>query len=154
MTRDVVPVEGACLCGQVRLRISKTPFFTAVCHCSGCKKLASSAFSLTVAVPAEGFEVTQGEPVIGALHGPHQHFYCPHCMSWMFTRPHGFDFFVNVRSTLLDNDAWTTPFLETGAAHKLPWVTTPAPHSFAEFPGEADIPGILEGFAREMGANS
>lgn len=154
MTRDVIPVEGACLCGQVRLRLSATPLFTAVCHCSGCKKLTSSAFSLTVAVPAEGFAVTQGEPVIGALHGPHQHLYCPHCMSWMFTRPHGFDFFVNVRSTLLDGNAWTTPYLETCAAQKLPWVSTPAAQSFDDFPGEADIPAILEGFARAVGAGA
>jgi len=148
MTNDVVPVEGSCLCGQVRLRISAPPLFTAACHCRGCQKLASSAFSLTVAVPAAGFAVIQGEPVIGALHGEHQHFYCPHCMSWMFTRPHGFDFFVNVRPTLLDGAAWLTPFIETFTDEKVPWAATPARRSYATFPSAEDIPLILEEFAR------
>ena len=31
--------------------------------------------------------MTKGEPVIGGLHGAESHHYfCPHCMSWMFTR--------------------------------------------------------------------
>jgi hypothetical protein len=54
--------------------------------------------------------VTKGEPVIGGLHGATRHYFCPHCMSWMFTRAEGFDWFVNLRATMLDDPSWFTPF--------------------------------------------
>jgi hypothetical protein len=129
-----LPVEGSCRCGQVRLRVSKPPFLTMACHCTGCQQMASSAFSLSAAIPSDGFEVTAGEPVIGGLHGAARHYFCPHCMSWMFTRAEGMDWFVNVRPTMLDGAPWSTPFIETYTSEKLEWASTPAVHSFAQFP--------------------
>lgn len=97
--------------------------------------MSASAFSLSVAIPSAGFAVTRGEPVIGGLHGAAHHFFCPYCMSWMFTRPEGMDWFVNVRSTMLDEPGdLATPFVETWTSEKLPWATTPAVHSFAKLP--------------------
>lgn len=134
MTRPDLPWEGGCLCGQVRFRISAPPILTMACHCKGCQRLTSGPFSLSAAIPSTGFEVTRGETVVGALHGPNRHDYCPNCMSWMFTRPAGMDWFVNVRPTLLDDASWFEPFIETGMADKLPWATTPAVHGFEGFP--------------------
>ena len=64
MTCQTFPVEGACMCGQVKLRVSAPPIMTAACHCTGCQKLSASAFSLTAMIPAEGVEVI-GETAIG-----------------------------------------------------------------------------------------
>jgi hypothetical protein len=95
------------------MRVSAPPIMTAACHCRGCKKMASSAYSLTVMVPADGFAVTQGETVVGGMHGEQlEHNFCPWCMSWMFTRITGMDF-VNVRPTLLDDASWFRPYIET-----------------------------------------
>ena len=55
-------------------------------------------------------------------------------MSWMFTRMEGMDAFVNLRVTMLDDPSWFTPFVETWTSEKLPWVTTPAVHSFPRLP--------------------
>jgi hypothetical protein len=41
---------------------------------------------------------------------------------------------VNVRATLLDDPSWYVPFIETMTSEKLPWVTTPAVHSFEKWP--------------------
>lgn len=57
-----LPREGGCLCGKVRFRITAPPLLTIACHCKGCQRLTASAFSLSVGVPADGFEVTQGDP--------------------------------------------------------------------------------------------
>jgi hypothetical protein len=86
--------------------------------------MTASAFSLSVAVRADGFSVTRGEPVIGGLHGETHHYFCPRCMSWMFTRTEGFDWLVNVRATMLDDPSWFIPFIETWTSEKLPWATT------------------------------
>ncbi|MES2343387.1 MAG: GFA family protein [Pseudomonadota bacterium] len=152
MTPPNLPWEGGCRCGQVRFRVSVPPILTMACHCTGCQRMTSSAFSLSAAIPSEGFTVTAGEPVIGGLHGADRHYFCSHCMSWMFTRPGGMDWFVNLRPTLLDDAAWFVPFIETYTSEKLPWATTPAAHSFATFPAFEDYEGLSAAYMAQSGA--
>jgi len=116
------------------------------CHCRACQKMTASAFSLSVAIPADGFRVTRGEPVIGGLHGASRHYFCPYCMSWLFTRPQGVEFFVNVRSTALNGDEWKTPFIETSTNEKLPWASTPARRSYPAFPADEAYPALIAEF--------
>lgn len=145
-----LPMSGHCRCGQVRIEITKPPLITAACHCTGCQRMSSSAFSLTAMMPADGFALTDGETVIGGLKRPQlQHHCCPDCMSWVFTRIEGIDDFVNVRPTLLSDPSWFTPFMETMTAEKLPWASTPAKHSFKGFPAMEDLPGLMAEYAAE-----
>ena len=146
MTPDL-PVEGGCRCGQVRIRVSAPPLLAMACHCTGCQRMSSSAYSLSAAIPAEGFAVIQGEPVAGGLHGASRHMFCPHCMSWMFTRPEGLDWFVNVRPTMLDDPKWFAPFVETWTSEKLPWATTPAVHSYEQLPAMDAYEGLIGEYA-------
>ena len=152
MTQPKLPMEGGCRCGQVRFRITAPPILTMACHCTGCQRMSASAFSLSAAIPTQGFEVIQGEPVIGGLHGDDvRHYFCGHCMSWMFTRPVGMDWFVNIRAPLLDDAAWFSPFIETYTSEKLPWATTPAAHSFGQFPAFEAYEGLTAEYARAAG---
>jgi hypothetical protein len=87
MAKMTLPMEGGCRCGKLRFRICAPPILTMACHCTGCQKMSASAYSLSVAVPSDGFEVIQGEPVIGGLHGDQsRHHHCDWCKSWVFTR--------------------------------------------------------------------
>ena len=140
--------EGGCRCGAVRLRIRARPLLTMACHCTGCQKMSSSAYSLSVAVPVEGFRVTAGEPVIGGLHGEARHRFCGWCMTWMFTELEGMPF-VNVRPTMLDDPAWFVPFIESYTSEALPWATTPAKHSFAQFPAMEEYGPLTAEFAAQ-----
>ncbi len=149
MSKLTVPQEGGCRCGQVRLKISAPPIITMACHCTGCQKMSSSAFSLSAAIPAEGFEVIAGEPVIGGLHGATRHYFCPHCLTWMFTRPEGMDWFVNLRSTMLDDTNGVAPFVETFTSEKLPWAATSAVHSYEAFPPMEAFAGLIQEFAEQ-----
>ncbi len=109
--------------------------------------MSASAFSLSAAIPAEAFAVTLGEPIRGGLRcGPLHHFFCPVCMSWMFTRIDGMEF-VNLRPTMLDDARWYVPFIETWTREKLPWATTLAVHSFEEFPSPDRFAGLLGDYA-------
>jgi hypothetical protein len=146
---DQEPVQiGECRCGQVRLRVWGAPVLTMACHCTGCQRMTASAFSLSTLYPSSNFQVDQGEPVIGGLHGATRHFCCPHCMSWLFTRPEGLDDFVNVRATMLDNAKDFTPFIEFYASEALPWAKTPAVHSFETDPSDEQFAELVEEFAR------
>ena len=139
-----LPREGGCRCGHVRIKISAPPLVTMACHCTGCQKMSSSAFSLSAAFPSDGFAVTKGEPVIGGLHGATRHYFCPHCMSWMFTRPEGMDWFVNIRSTMLDDTEGIAPFVETWTAEKLAFAETGAVHSYETLPPEEAWEGLMK----------
>ena len=137
MESPELPARGACRCGNVEIELSAPPLMTAACHCTGCQRMSASAYSLTAMIPAGGFSVTRGTPVVGGLHGPHlRHFFCPDCMTWMFTRVDGVDDFVNVRPTLLRDASWFVPFIETMTRERLAWARTPAVHGFAGFPPE------------------
>jgi len=146
-----LPWEGACRCGQVRFRVTAPPMMTGACHCTGCQRMSASAFSLSVAVPSDGFAVIAGTPVIGGLHGATRHYFCPHCMTWMFTRPEGMDWFVNLRATMLDNAGSLAPFVETYTAEKLPFAQTGAVHSFATLPPMEAWEGLMKDYAAWVG---
>lgn len=142
-----LPRDGGCRCDRVRIRISAPPLLTMACHCTGCQRMTSSAFSLSAAIPSAGFAVTQGEPVIGGLHGAARHYFCAYCMSWMYTLPDGIDWFVNVRPTMIDDRSWTRPFIETWTSEKLPWAITAAVHSYERLPALEDYERLTRAYA-------
>ncbi|HEY9623641.1 MAG TPA: GFA family protein [Crinalium sp.] len=148
MANSNLHTTGQCRCGQVQFEVNSEPLITMACHCTGCQRMTASAFSLSTLYPSSAFQVTSGDPIIGGLHGATRHYFCPHCMSWLFTRPEGLDELVNVRATLMDDAQSFSPFIETYTDEKLPWVTTPAVHSFNKFPRLEDFPALLSEFAK------
>jgi len=146
-----LPWDGGCRCGAVRFRVSAPPLFTAVCHCTGCQRMTGGAYSTTLAVPEGGFAVTEGETVIGGLHGERLHHrHCDRCKSWLFTSFTPATGFVNVRATMLDDPRWFTPFVENYTSEALPWARVDAPHSFAQFPSMDEYQPLLAAYARSI----
>ncbi|WP_296565752.1 GFA family protein [Phenylobacterium sp.] len=122
------------------------------CHCRGCQQMTGSAFSLSALFAGNDFEVTAGEPVIGGLHGALRHYFCPHCMSWMFTRPDSADAFVNVRAPLFDDPEGLEPFMEAMTAARLSWVSPLAAEQFEGFPKPADYQRLMAAYSsRQVG---
>lgn len=141
-----VPLTASCRCGRVTMRVTKQPFITCACHCRGCQKMSASAFSLTTIFPADGFDVIEGETVIGGARGPQlRHNFCAHCMTWMFTRVEGVDF-VNVRPSLFDDAAWGRPYIETCTSERLPFGETGAVESFEGFPPPEDFGRLMAAY--------
>lgn len=111
--------------------------------------MSASAFSLSVAVPAAGFSIVEGQPVIGGLGGNEiQHYFCRHCMSWLFTRPLAVPGIVNVRVTMLEHHGWFKPYLETWTREKLSWAVTGAPRSYEALPSFEDFGQLTQEFAQ------
>ncbi len=110
--------------------------------------MSASAYSLSLAIPSEGFRVSRGETVIGGLHAATRHYFCAHCLSWVFTRPEGADWLVNMRATMLEDPSWFTPFIETYLSEKLPWASTGAIHGFARFPAPQGFSALMQEYQR------
>lgn len=146
-TDPPLPAEGGCRCGKLRFRVSKPALFASACHCTGCQRMTGSAFSLTCSLSADGFEVTEGTPVIGGLRGPDtHHHHCDHCKSWVYSVTAGVPF-VDLRATLLDDPSGFEPFIEVHLAEKLPWVVPAADRCFDKEPDGPAWPDLMRAFA-------
>lgn len=55
-----MPLAGGCQCGAVRYQVAAEPVTIYVCHCRECQRQSSSAFGISVIVPAEAFVLQQG----------------------------------------------------------------------------------------------
>lgn len=142
----MVNYTGQCRCGNVQFELDGDPLVTMACHCTGCQRMTSSAFSLSSLYSGEQFKVTQGTAVLGGLRKQPEHYFCPDCMSWLFTRTN--EGFVNVRATLLSNAHEFAPFIEAYTIEKLPWAITGASRSYEKFPAAEEWPLILEEYAK------
>lgn len=93
-----------------------------------------------------------GEPVLGGMRATPEHFFCGWCMSWVFTRMPGADWFVNIRATLLDDPrGFADPFVETCRAEGLPWAVTGAARSYPGLPPLEDWEGLMRAFRAARG---
>lgn len=145
-----LPWSAACMCGRVQMRITAPPLMIAACHCRGCQRLTSGPYSLTLMLPASGFEKLEGDIELGGLHRAESpHHFCAHCRNWLFTTNIGGGQFINFRPTMLEDSSWVAPYVESYVTAKLPGVISGAKHAYPEFPPPQDYPMLLEGFARE-----
>lgn len=147
MTLPTLPAEGGCRCGSVRFRITRSPLMTMACHCRGCQRMTASAFSLSVAVPDDGFEVTRGGTVPGGADHSFGHRFCPRCLSWVWTKHPTMEGFLNLRATMLDDPSWVRPYLESWTTESLSFVATGAVRSYPALPPEEEFPELLAGYA-------
>jgi hypothetical protein len=132
------------------MRIDAAPVISMACHCTGCQKLTSGAYSLTLMIPTAGFEV-DGETQIGALHRVESaHHYCPYCLSWLYTTSPNLAAmgFLNFRSSMLEDARWVVPFIESQTAEKLPGAATGAKYSFERWPAPEDYGRLMQDYAQ------
>lgn len=138
---------GECRCGRVKMELTAEPLLTFQCHCDGCQKMMASAFSLTAKVPAAGFKVVAGDPVLGGLQTGPAHYYCPHCKSCLFSKLPGQEDVVNVRMTLFEGLRSYPPFIEVYLSERLPWIQPSAPRQYERAPTPDELSGLLQDYA-------
>jgi hypothetical protein len=100
----------------------------AVCHCRNCQKQAGSAFSIIVAVPADGLLV-QGETKTYVDHGDSGNtvlrIFCPQCGSPLISdvESPAFAGLRFIKAGTLDDPSWLAPGIHVWCGSKQPWVT-------------------------------
>jgi hypothetical protein len=129
-----LPLTGGCICGAVRYVIAQAPIDVYACHCTDCQRITSSAFSIGVVVPDDGFKAT-GKPAITVAGGVTEggrvksRWVCPDCGTGLFGNPRpGMQFpgmFRVVRGGTLDDTSWLKPTAHYWTRSKQPWVALP-----------------------------
>lgn len=106
-------IEGGCLCGQVRFRISADPMSARMCWCRDCQRIASGSATVNVLFPEEAVAY-EGDiatfEMIADSGNRVQRGFCPNCGAQMYSRsiePAGLP--MRVRAGTLDNPELMPP---------------------------------------------
>lgn len=81
--------EGGCYCGKLRYQAAGEPIFKGQCHCRECQYITGGSANVFMAMPADGFRYTQGEPKGFArddIANAVTREFCPDCGTHVVTR--------------------------------------------------------------------
>lgn len=118
------PLEGGCLCGAVRYRITPPPLDAAYCHCRLCQKASGAPAMAWVSVPPERFAYVTGAPAVYRSSEWAAREFCGACGSPLVfrygdpTRP------VDVAVTSLDTPESVIPEYHIWTASRVGWFDT------------------------------
>jgi hypothetical protein len=132
------PVEGGCQCGAVRYRLKASPLTVYSCHCKDCQRFSGAAWSISMIVRNEDFEILSGQTVrydrkaeSGNVTAAN---FCAHCYGWLWNVPATPGITV-VRAGTLDNMDWAEPIGNIWTDSKAAWVKIDP--KLANFPKQA-----------------
>ncbi len=119
-----LPIQGGCNCGEVRYLVTRPPLAAYICHCHLCQKRTVSAFSMSMVIPADGFELVAGNPLrkerIAAGGAKSISLVCASCYSRINTQREGSPT-LNVRAGTLDDTSWLRPVAQIWTSSAQPW---------------------------------
>ena len=124
----MVDMQGGCLCGKLRYRITADPVFTAVCHCRNCQKGTGSAFSAVLAVPSAGLSISGtltsyvGRGESGQTRTRR---FCPECGSPITDEAERMPGITMVEIGTLDDPSAAIPAMHIYCRSKLEWMVIP-----------------------------
>ena len=139
------PLEGGCVCGQLRYRVKGAPLFVMACHCSQCKRRTGAAFSLSMLTMKADFETNGGRTITADTRGGsgamHRQRACPECLTRTHTEMLAYPEVLNVRPGTLDAPDAVAPIAQCWTSAALPWALLPNLESFDGNP--PDVPGLI-----------
>lgn len=104
---------GGCLCGDVRIEASGSPYRVGLCHCLDCRKHHGALFFAAAIFPQEAVTIRGETRNYGGRH------FCPRCGSSLFSRS---DDEVEVHLGALDAPDQLTPTYENWTIRRESWL--------------------------------
>lgn len=115
-------LEGGCLCGRVRFKISGPPLVVTHCHCATCRKAAGAAFVTWVTVRPEHFRWTAAEPAHYRSSPQVRRGFCPSCGTTLCYQRDDRADEIDVTAGALDDPGAVTPMDHIWWRSRAAWV--------------------------------
>jgi hypothetical protein len=134
-------LEGGCLCGGVRYRVTGKLGPAGFCHCKQCQRASGSAFAANAPARTKYFEITAGADLVSEYESSTGKFraFCRHCGSPLYSRTLGDPEIRRIRLGTLDTDPERRPLAHVWVTSKAPWYEI-----------EDSLPQYLEGLDSEI----
>lgn len=121
-----LPLEGGCLCGNVRYACDSAPAVAVACHCRDCQKACGAPYTVAFPIPAQALRITRGEPRevrVAADNGAVAvRGFCGECGSQLYAWSDRFPQVRSVRAATLDDPSPVAPRAHLYVSRALPWV--------------------------------
>jgi hypothetical protein len=117
-----LPIEGGCLCGAVRYRISAAPRNSDFCHCRMCRRAAGAPVVARLTVSDAAFAWTRGNPAVYRSSAEAKRLFCPVCGTQLALRDEPDHLDVTLAS--LDDPEAVRPSYHIWTASRIAWFDT------------------------------
>jgi len=130
------PLEGGCLCGQLRYKVTKAPLDSGYCHCRMCQKSSGAPLQVSAEFPPDAFAITRGRLKAYRSSAEAIRHFCPDCGSQITFRPAENPAYISVNLGSLDRPEAIRPRMHIWCASRIEWfeVDDKLPRYHAEGP--------------------
>lgn len=128
MTAASLPVEGSCLCGEVRFRVTGGFIIVGYCHCTYCQKRTGTGASIQGRVARGDLELLAGDDRLRAFVPPasgRPKVFCSACGSHLFAGDLVADAEVSIRLGAFDGPIDVSPAFHMFVRSAPPWAPVP-----------------------------
>ena len=116
-----LPLDGGCLCGGVRYRVSAEPSHADYCHCRMCQRSTGAPVVPWLTVAREGFAWTAGEPAVYRSSASAERLFCPACGTQLAFRDLADPLALDVTVASLDEPAAVPPSHHIWTSSRVAW---------------------------------
>ena len=117
-------LEGGCLCGAVRYRLTAAPVATLYCHCRMCQRADGAPAIAWLAVPFAAFKLTEGTPTAYRSSDHAFRHFCGRCGAPLLCHEADNPKYMDVSIASLDTPEAVPPSSHIWTDSKIPWFDT------------------------------
>ena len=144
------PIEGGCVCGAVRYRITAPPLSAYNCHCRDCQKMSGATHSMSMPMPRAHLEHLSGALAVydkpsdsGRVVRMNA---CATCGTKLWNEPLASPAMIVLKPGTLDDASWIRPVGNIWTDSALPWAVIDP--DLVNFPGQpADRQPLFDAWA-------
>jgi hypothetical protein len=116
-----LPLEGGCLCGGVRYRISAAPSHADYCHCRMCQRATGAPVVAWLTVARAALAWTKDEPAVYRSSEKAERLFCPRCGTQLGFRETALPDQLDVTLASLDDPEAVRPSHHIWTASRIGW---------------------------------
>jgi hypothetical protein len=118
------PLEGGCLCGQFRYRVTAAPVDGSYCHCRMCQRSSGAPLQISAEIPPVAFEVTKGHLATYRSSSKAVRRFCPTCGSQILFAAAEAPDYISINVPTLDRPEALPPRKHIWCESRISWFET------------------------------